>query len=325
MILLHSNSTDAAFNLALEELLVSFFQGDILMLWRNRSAVIVGRNQNTGAEIDSGFVRENDIQVIRRMSGGGAVYHDLGNINFTIVTNDRQLEPEAFARNASPVLKALQHFGVPAEFSGRNDILADGRKISGSAKTVLADRTIFHGTLLFSTDLSMLGKVLTPDPEKIRAKGIKSVRSRVANLREFLPDWTVDDFLSALKTELLTQTGAVEKTLPEKLLTAAEELAGRKYRTWLWNYGTAINYSYCRKRRFAFGSCQVSFNVVDNKIADFALNGDFFGTVPAEQMATFFNGISPEFSTVSAVIKKIPVEDFIHGATAEDIISLFDL
>ena len=192
MILLVSNSTDASFNLALEELLTSFFSEEIIMLWRNRNAVIVGRNQNTAAEIDPGFVRENDIQVIRRMTGGGAVYHDLGNINYTIVANERQLDPEAFARNASPVLEVLKKLGLPAEFSGRNDIQIDGKKISGSAKTVLNDRTLFHGTLLFSADLSMLGKVLTPDPEKIQAKGIKSVRSRVANIRDFLPEMELE-------------------------------------------------------------------------------------------------------------------------------------
>ena len=320
MIFLASDSTDAAFNLALEELLTSFFAEDVLMLWRNRSAVIVGRNQNTAAEIDSDFVRDNDIQVIRRMTGGGAVYHDLGNINFTIVANDRQLDPEAFSRNASPVLEALRRFGIPAEFSGRNDILADGRKISGSAKTVLADRTLFHGTLLFSTDLAMLGKVLTPDPEKIRTKGIKSVRSRVANLREFLPDWEVDDFLKALTAELLDQTGAAATPLPAELLAAAEQLADTKYRTWQWNYGTSISYSYSKRRRFDFGGCQVNFNVVENRITDFTISGDFFGALPE-----YFNGISPEPSAVAAAAKKIPVEKFIHGAKINDLLSLFDL
>ena len=325
MIFLFNDSTDAAFNLALEELLPSFFQDDIIMLWRNRSAVIVGRNQNTASEIDAAFVRDNNIQVIRRMTGGGAVYHDLGNINYTIVVRDRQLSPESFSANAAPVLKSLRELGIPAEFSGRNDILADGRKISGSAKTVLTDRTLFHGTLLFSADLEMLGKVLTPDPEKIRAKGIKSVRSRVANLQEFLPELSVDEFINVLKDQLLRHTGAVDSVLLPELISAAEDLADTKYRTWMWNYGTVMNYSYSKKLRFNFGSCQISFNVVENKITDFALTGDFFGAEPAENMAGYFNGIAPDFETVSQVAKKIPVENFIHGAKAEDLLLLFDL
>lgn len=325
MILLVSTSTDASFNLALEELLTSFFSEEIIMLWRNRNAVIVGRNQNTAAEIDPGFVRENDIQVIRRMTGGGAVYHDLGNINYTIVANERQLDPEAFARNASPVLEVLKNLGLPAEFSGRNDIQIDGKKISGSAKTVLNDRTLFHGTLLFSADLSILGKVLTPDPEKIQAKGIKSVRSRVANIREFLPEMELESFFGELKTQLIALTGAVETAIPEELTAAAEALAESKYRTWLWNYGTAISYSYSKKRRFPFGSCQISFNVADNRIADFALTGDFFGSEPAAQASEYFNGVSIEPEKLITAIKKFPVEKIIHGATSEDLQSLIDL
>ena len=325
MIFLFNSSTDAAFNLALEELLPSFFQDDIIMLWRNRSAVIVGRNQNTAAEIDAAFVRDNNIQVIRRMTGGGAVYHDLGNINYTIVVRDRQLSPESFSANAAPVLAALRSLGIPAEFSGRNDILADGRKISGSAKTVLTDRTLFHGTLLFSANLEMLGKVLTPDPEKIRAKGIKSVRSRVANLQEFLPQLSVDGFIEILKDKLIEATGAIDYSLPTELIRAAEDLADTKYRTWMWNYGTVMNYSYTKKLRFDFGSCRISFNVVDNKIADFALTGDFFGAEPAENIAVYFNGIAPDFETVSQAAKKIPVENFIHGAEVDDFLLLFDL
>ena len=235
------------------------------------------------------------------------------------------MSPEAFSANAAPVLESLRALGIPAEFSGRNDILADGRKISGSAKTVLTDRTLFHGTLLFSADLEMLGKVLTPDPEKIRAKGIKSVRSRVANVKEFLPELSVDEFMSVLKEQLIRYTGAVDCALPPELIEAAENLADTKYRTWMWNYGTAMNYSYTKKHRFSFGSCQISFNVVDNKIADFALTGDFFGAEPAENLAGYFNGLAPDFAVVKQMVKKIPVENFIHGAEAEDLLLLFDL
>ena len=322
---LFNPSTDAPFNLAFEELIASRFEDDAIMLWRNRNAVIVGRNQNTAAEVDADFVKAHDIQVVRRMTGGGAVYHDLGNINFTISVRDRQLEPEAFARNAQVVLDALKSFGVAAEFSGRNDIVVDGRKISGSAKSVLNKRTLFHGTLLFSADLSMLTSVLTPDPEKIRSKGIKSVRSRVANLQEFLPQWDVETFLTQLTNAMLTVSGAEFVEIPEDMVCAAEELANKKYRTWQWNYGTQINYAYSKGKRFPFGTCRVNFNVANNCIADLHLTGDFFGAEDISALSAMLNGVSLEPETLYSAIKKIPVEKFIHGATAEDIISLFDL
>ena len=325
MIFLVNESTDAPYNLALEELLASNFDEEIFMLWRNRNAVIVGRNQNTAAEVNADFVRANNIQVVRRMTGGGAVYHDLGNINFTIVAKDRLLDSEAFARNARPVLEALKNLNVPAEFSGRNDILADGRKISGSAKTVLSDRTLFHGTLLFSADLSMLGEVLTPDPEKIRAKGIKSVRSRVANIREFLPQLDVEDFFAALKQQLLCQTGAVEIAMPETLQMQAEKLAETKYRTWQWNYGSNINYSCSNKRYFSFGMVQASFNVKENCIADLMFNGDFFGSRDIGELCEALNGLNLEPAILTDAVGKLPIDRYINGASCADVVSLFML
>ncbi|MBR7107734.1 MAG: lipoate--protein ligase [Lentisphaeria bacterium] len=322
---LFNPSTDAPFNLALEEVIASHFADEAIMLWRNRNAVIVGRNQNTAAEVDAGIVKAHGIQVVRRMTGGGAVYHDLGNINFTISVRDRQLEPEAFVRNARVVLDALKSFGVAAEFSGRNDIVVDGRKISGSAKSVLGSRTLFHGTLLFSTDLSMLTRVLTPDPEKIRSKGIKSVRSRVANLHELLPQWDVENFLTQLSNALIAASGAEFMEIPEDMLAAAGKLADEKYRTWQWNYGTQTAYSYSQGKRFPFGTCRVNFNVADDRIADLRMTGDFFGLEDVSQLCAMLNGTSLEPQLLSAAIKKIPVEKFIHGATADDIISLFDL
>ena len=196
MKLLINPSVDPAYNLALEEIIASDYPFEAVMLWRNEPSIIIGRNQNTEAEINAAAVRERGINVVRRITGGGAVYHDLGNINYTIAANDRQLDNEAFARNAQIIIDVLHKMGVPAEFHGRNDILVDGRKVSGSAKSVLSNRTLFHGTLLFDADLSVLSQVLTPDEEKIKAKGIKSVRSRVANLKEFLPDWSADDVVS---------------------------------------------------------------------------------------------------------------------------------
>ena len=321
----YNSSGDAPFNLALEELIASRIEDDIFMLWRNRSAVIIGRNQNTAAEVDSSYAKEKGIQIVRRMTGGGAVYHDFGNINYTICTAGRQLEDSAFSRNAACVVEALNKMNVPAEFSGRNDIIVDGKKISGSAKTVLSSRTLFHGTMLFDTDLSVLTKVLTPDPDKIRAKGIKSVRSRVGNLREYFPDMAVEDFITAFTNEIISINDAVLEEIPDKLKQEAEQLADKKYRTWQWNYGSTITYSFSKKRRFDFGSVQLNFNVKDNCIADLAICGDFFGDNDISGLCRKLEGTSLEPEVLASAVKKIPVEKFIHGAESSDIISLLEL
>lgn len=321
----YNPSGDAPFNLALEELIASRIEEDVFMLWRNRSAVIIGRNQNTAAEIDSAYAKANGIQIVRRMTGGGAVYHDFGNINYTICASGRQLEESAFSRNAACVVEALRRMGVAAEFSGRNDIIVDGKKISGSAKTVLSSRTLFHGTLLFDTDLSVLTQVLTPDPDKIRAKGIKSVRSRVGNLREYFPDMHVEEFITAFTNEVIAVNNAVLEDIPEDLKLEAEQLANEKYRSWQWNFGTPMSYSFSKKRRFDFGSVQVNFNVKDNCIADLAVCGDFFGSRDISVLCRELEGTSLEPDALVQAIKKIPVENFIHGAESSDIISLFEL
>ena len=325
MTFLYNRSTDAPFNLALEELAAEYFEEDIFMLWRNRSAVIVGRNQNTAAEVDSDYAKANDIQVVRRMTGGGAVYHDLGNVNYTICTAGRLLEDTAFAQHASCVVEALKRMDIPAEFSGRNDIIVEGKKISGSAKTVLSSRTLFHGTLLFETDLTALEKVLTPDPEKIRAKGIKSVRSRVGNLCDYLPELSVDDFIFRLAGEITAATGAVMGDIPEELQQKAQQLADEKYRRWQWNYGTVMSYSYSKKKRFCFGSVQVNFNVVNNCIADLSICGDFFGNRDIAGLCAVIEGSSIDPEQLARKIKDIPIANFISGAAVEDLLALFEL
>jgi lipoate-protein ligase A len=173
---------EPAFNLALEEILCREFPEPLLMLWRNSSAVIVGKNQNTFAEVNAPFAEANRIPVVRRMTGGGAVYHDLKNVNYSLIFHERQPGADSFARFARPVAEALNKMGVPAEFSGRNDILVEGRKVSGNAFHQLPDRSIVHGTLLYNTDFDALEEAIRPPVEKLQRHGVASVRQRVGNL-----------------------------------------------------------------------------------------------------------------------------------------------
>ena len=224
-----NSETDPAYNLALEETLFRKFPEPFLMLWRNRSSVIVGKNQNTLAEVDAAFAETHHIAVIRRITGGGAVYHDLGNVNYSLLIPERHPEADCFATFARPVVEALQKMGIPARFSGRNDIEADGRKFSGNAFYCVGKNKCHHGTVLIASDMGRLSNYLTVSKTKLEAKGIKSVRSRVVNLTELAPEMTVEAFERAL-----IEAFAPDMTLPmpnEALYADRAEFLGS--REWL--------------------------------------------------------------------------------------------
>lgn len=321
-----NSSTDPAFNLALEETLAAEEKGDgFFMLWRNAPAVIVGRNQNTAAEINAGYVRRHHIQVVRRITGGGAVYHDLGNLNYTIAAPGRSLAAGAFAELADPVVRVLRRLGVPAEWSGRNDILVEGRKVSGSARSVLRETTLFHGTLLFDVDLEILSEALRPDPDKIRSKGVRSVRARVANLREFMPGWTMPQFMAELERGLSAELGAAAaEPPPPSVLAAAEQLAERKYRSREWNYHTAFPYDWRVRKRFAAGTVELTVAVSGNRVVGLRFSGDFFGEAPVEELAARLVGAAFTPEEIAARLTGIDPGRFIAGLSAAELLELFD-
>ena len=240
MLLIDARTLDPDHNLALEEYVFTSMPRDkeYLILWQNDNAVIIGRHQNTLAEIDESYVQEKGIRVVRRMSGGGAVYHDLGNLNFSFIVDaaGSQVDLERFCLR---IAVALGKLGLDARLDGRNDILAEGCKISGNAQYMKEGRVMHHGTLLFDSDLSVLSKALKPDPEKIKAKGVKSVRSRVANIRSLLKqDMTLQEFRDHLARYLLGGDG-VRYQLTEQDLAAVEAIRAARYGTWEWNYGAS--------------------------------------------------------------------------------------
>lgn len=319
-----NDSLDAAYNLALEEVMTRGHERDFLMLWRNANAVIIGRNQNTAAEIDAEKIKEYNTAVVRRSTGGGAVYHDTGNLNYSIAVSGRHVDRDSFADHAMPVVSALRSMGVDAAFSGRNDILVNGFKVSGSARAVLGKRTLFHGTLLFDCDMTVLQQVLVPDPEKIRSKGIKSVRSRVMNLSELLPGMTMENFISAFSAALQNEVaGCRLAPIPGKMVSAASALADAKYRTWAWNYGTALDYSFSKSRRFPAGRIGVQFNIRGNVIRDLRFSGDFFGLDPAEELAGLIDGTSLDPEKLLARLESLELSRWISGVTPAELLTLF--
>ena len=317
-----NTQTDPAFNLALEEVLCREFPEPLLMLWRNSSSVIVGKNQNTFAEVNAAFAEANKIPVVRRMTGGGAVYHDLKNVNYSLILHERQPDSDSFARFARPVTSALNKLGVPAAFSGRNDILVEDRKISGSAQCCIKNRTLFHGTLLFDTDMEMLEKLLTPGKLKMESKGVKSVRSRVANLKEFLPEMEVETFMEQLRQELQFFAGTPED-LPDEWNAKAEHLASEKYRQWTWNWGNVFPCQWENSVRFpGAGIVELKIRLLNGRIEEAKITGDFFGNAAPLEKA--LGGQLFRRSAIAANLPENIVEKSIRGLSKDEFLSLFE-
>ena len=317
--------TDPAYNLALEEVMTAQADAPFVMLWRNRPAVIIGRNQNACREFDAAYAREHGIAVVRRMTGGGAVYHDLGNLNYSIFAfetdaNRRYLD---FAPFAEPVLSALRALGVEAEFSGRNDILVGGRKVSGSAKSVHNGRILFHGTLLFDVDPEAMSAVLTPPQAKIAAKGVASVRARVANLSEFLPGLDRETFRPALERELLRQFGLDGALpIPDNWMREAERIADERYRSWDWTFGESPDFTFERTRRFPSGTVTVLLDVHSGIIRHASFSGDFFGSAPVAELAALLAGCPHRVDAIRAALSGADIGRYVAGLELEPLLEL---
>lgn len=325
MVYYWNERTDPAYNLALEEVMTAQADAPFAMLWRNRPAVIIGRNQNACREFDSAYAGEHGISVVRRMTGGGAVYHDLGNLNYSIFAfeTDANKRYVDFAPFAEPVLTALRALGVAAEFSGRNDILVDGRKVSGSAKCVHNGRILFHGTLLFDVDFDVMAAVLTPPQAKIEAKGVASVRARVAGLKEFLPGLTRETFRTAMERELLRQFKLNEPLpIPYNWMREAERTADERYRSWEWNFGESPDFTFERTRRFPCGTVTVHLDVHAGVIRRAAFRGDFFGTAPADELASLLSGCPHRADAIRAALSGAGIGRYIAGLELDPLTEL---
>lgn len=287
------DTTDPAFNLALEEYVFESLSKDYnyFILWQNAPTIVIGRHQNTFSEVNEAYIREKNIRVVRRLSGGGAVYHDLGNLNFTFIQDAAGKEPD-LALFCRPVASAIRRLGANAQVNGRNDITVEGKKFSGNAQYVKNGRVMHHGTLLFDSQLEVASKALNPDPEKIKAKGVASVRSRITNLRPLLPDGiTMDVFRDALRTALFENEQMEVYTLTARDLTAISALKESRYDTWDWNWGASpacdMNLS---GRIEGCGKLTFQFRIKKGMIEDATLFGDFFSAGDPQALAQCFVG-----------------------------------
>ena len=319
--------TDARINLALEEhvLREKLAAEDCVLFYINAPAIIIGRNQNTIEEIDPDVVAARGITVVRRISGGGAVYHDLGNLNFSFMTpavSDRFNRYDHFTR---PVVAALRALGVPAELGGRNDILADGRKISGNAQFATSDRMFSHGTLLFDANLDDITAALRPKPGKVESKGVKSIRSRVANIREFASEAiTVEELRERILEAIF---GTRDRTrIPTLALTdadwdAIQSLVERKYGAWAWNYGENPPSNVQHARRFPAGEIDARIDVQANHIKALRLYGDFMGRRDVGELEARLCGVRYERPAIAAALEGVDVTAYFGDISADDVAS----
>jgi len=322
---IESRDTDPYRNLALEQYVFDKLDraNNYFMLWQNLNAIIVGKYQNTQAEINAAFVKEKDITVVRRLSGGGAVYHDLGNLNFTFITKaDKGVDFSVFCE---PIRSALCSLGVPVEISGRNDMTVEGKKFSGNAQYIKEGRIMHHGTILYDSDLDLLTHALNPGDDKIESKGIKSLRSRVTNIRPYMKtDMPISGFWAALKGYMINAFDMRELNLTHEQSAVVEGLREKTYAQWSWNYGNSPSYTLRKTRRIeGCGKIEILLDVEqEGKIKNIAFYGDFFGQKDLSELKEKLIGLHLEYNELKATLNNVDISQYFHNLSNEAFLTL---
>ena len=324
MLCINDHNTDPYFNLAAEEYILKQFTDNCFMLWRNAPSVIVGRHQNTLAEINTDYVKENNIKVVRRLSGGGAVFHDLGNINFTFIENNPSSHHNSnglFRKFTQPVIAVLQSLGIDARFEGRNDLVIDGKKFSGNAEHFYRDRALHYGTLLFASELADLSGALNANPAKFTDKAIKSVRSRVTNIsshliepldieefRDLILHYMIDNYLDC-KPYGYTETD----------IAAINRLRDEKYATWNWNFGQSPGYNMVNGVKTAGGFIETHLDVANGIIKNVRIFGDFFNVGEVAELEKLFADTPHNENQIRKKLEQINISDYLVNVSIDEL------
>ncbi|MCM3359834.1 lipoate--protein ligase [Psychrobacillus sp. FSL K6-4046] len=319
--------TDPRINLAIEEYALNTMdveKDSFLLFYINQPSIIIGRNQNTIEEINTDFVEQNGIIPVRRLSGGGAVYHDLGNLNFSFLTKDDGDSFRNFKKFTQPVVDALQKMGVDAELSGRNDILAGGKKISGNAQFSTRGRMFSHGTLMFDTEIDAVVSALKVKKDKIESKGIKSIRSRVTNIVDLLDKpMTIEEFRLAILSSIFGGEDKVQYwELTEEDWANIHKLSEERYQKWEWNYGKSPKSNIQHSHRFPTGSVDVRLEVNKGVIEEVKFFGDFFGVGEVEEVEVLLVGKNYSKEAIEQALESVDVPKYFGGITKEELIQL---
>ncbi len=315
--------TDPYLNLATEEYLLKEFKEDIFSLWQNSPSIIVGKHQNALAEINIDFVKENNLKVVRRLSGGGTVFHDLGNLNFTFLMNGKSDQLVDFHKYTVPILEVLLKLGIDAKFEGRNDLTIAGKKFSGNAEHVYRNRILHHGTLLFSSVMTDLSAALNVDPLKFQDKAVKSVRSRVTNISDHLLQpinlFDFKDMLMKHVMQMYPEAELYELTDIDKLNIS--NLAETKYSTWEWNFGYSPKYNLQRFIKTEGGKIEFDLDVENGIIKDIKIFGDFFNTKDVSEVELLLKGCKHSPDAVKERLLGVNIGDYFTRIGAEEFVN----
>lgn len=323
--------TDPRINIALETYLVEnrLVDEPILLFYINEPSIIIGRNQNTAEEVNQAYIDEKGIHVVRRMSGGGAVYHDLGNFSFCFIKDDDGSFRD-FAKFTEPVIQALHNMGVTgAELQGRNDLLIDGKKFSGNAMYAKNGRMTAHGTILFDADLEAVNKALKPRQEKIESKGVKSVRSRVTNIKPYVAEAYKNMTTREFRDSLLLQIFNVQSKADVKEYHLTEEdwkkvyaIRDERFGNWEWNYGHSPEFSLEHRHKFPFGLVEYKLNVENGHIQNIRIFGDFFGLGDIKEVEEALKGLAFDYDTLLKAFHELDIQKYFGRITADELCTL---
>ncbi len=319
--------TDPRINLAIEEYALKYLdiEDTYLLFYINEPSVIIGKHQNTVEEIHVDYINEKGIHVVRRLSGGGAVYHDLGNLNFSFITKDDGKSFANFRKFTEPVIQALHQLGVAAELSGRNDILVDGKKISGNAQFSSRGRMFSHGTLMFDVQLESVAKALHVKADKIASKGIKSVRSRVANIIDYLDQpMTIMQFRQFLLEHIFAgQAPIPEYRLTEKDWETIYQIAADRYQNWDWNYGESPKFNVKSSKRFPIGFIDLRLDVGEKGIIQSCkIYGDFFGSRDVTEIEQRLLGIRYDRHEIAQALADVDLTYYFGEISKDEFLDL---
>ena len=322
MNIVRSNTSNPAFNLATEEFLMNHKQDNWFYLYINAPSIIVGKHQNSLAEINVDYVKENNVIVIRRTTGGGAVFHDPGNLNFTFIMKEHPGETADFRKYTQPIIDVLQAMDVDAKFEGRNDMTIEGKKFSGNAKAFYNNKILQHGTLLFDSTLPNLSQALKLNPLKYRDKAVKSISSRVTNISEHLKhDITLEEFEKRIVDHVRTMyADAKVYELTEEDRAAIQKLVDEKYGTWDWNFGNSPKYNFQKGIKTSGGHVEVNLEVRKGQIEDVKIFGDFFNTRDVSELENLLRGAPHEREKIRDVLSTVGIEKYLNNVTVDEFV-----